>query len=88
MIEIVINRCVRGTLLSEAGCIEYAERKGVMPEALDRTDPLLIGLLKENPGKFGGRCSHVGYVTVPDGFAWKLMNKGNFEWIAPEVSGG
>jgi hypothetical protein len=82
MTEIVINRCVRGALMSEAGCIEYAERKGNMPETLDRTDPVLISLLRENPADYGGHCAHLHYVTVPDGMAWRLMAKGNREWVA------
>lgn len=87
MTEIAINRCPRGHLLSEDGCIEYAERKGAMPEDLDRSCPVLVAMLKEDltKRKWAGSCSHVEIVSIPDGMPWKLMNRGNFEWVA---SGG
>jgi hypothetical protein len=90
MTEIVINRCSRGTLLSDAGRAEYLSRKSLeaLPDPLDRTDPVLISLLRENPADYGGHCAHLHYVTVPDGMGWRLMNKGNVEWIAAGGSGG
>lgn len=93
MTEIVINRCPRGTLLSEAGEAEYLKRKGVTGgtldmSKLDRADTVLVALLKEDIGKrvWGGKCSDNEFVTVPDGFKWKLMTDGGGEWIAADVS--
>lgn len=91
MIEVVTNRCPRGTLLSEAGLKEFAKRKELeaSPDiaAIDRTDPVLLAMMKEKngPEKFGGHCSHIAIIELPDGFQWKLMSKGNFEWIAPDM---
>lgn len=90
MQQIVINQCRRGTLLSDAGKAEYLKRSGTLTAdwtALDRSDPILVALMKENPGAFGGRCAHISIVALPDGFKWKLMSKGNFEWIAADVGG-
>jgi hypothetical protein len=84
MIEIVLNRCPRGTLMSEAGCIEYAERKGSMPETLDRSDPILVQMMKEDEGKriWAGECSHVRIVEIPRKMKWTLMNERGLEWVA------
>lgn len=87
MIEIVINRCRHGTLLSEEGFAEFAARKGVdlatvSLETIDRTDPVLVQMMKEKPHIYGGHCGHPLIVTVEDGFPWKVMSKGTFEWVA------
>ena len=87
MIEIVINQCPSGHLLSEAGCIEYAERKGFMPDELDRSCPVLVAMLKEDLDKrvLADPCSHIAIIEIPDGHPWKVNNRGNYEWV---MSGG
>jgi hypothetical protein len=90
MIEIVINRCPSGTVFSEAGLIEYARRKGLDavpdPETVPRNDPDLVAMMKEDAGirVWGGECSHVEIITVPDDFPWKIVRDGNHEWVAAD----
>jgi hypothetical protein len=93
MQSIVTNRCRRGTLLSPKGMTEYVARKfgGTPPpefslETLDRTDPVLVQMMRENPGLYGGLCSHIKIITVADDFKWKLVSQGNFEWVAADVN--
>jgi hypothetical protein len=92
MQNIVINRCSRGTLLSPKGLQEYVQRKfeGSPPkdfdaDTIERTDPVLIQMMRENPVAFGGHCAHIKIIQLPDGFKWKLGKRGNLEWIAPDV---
>lgn len=87
MTEIVINRCKRGTLLSDAGKAEYMRRKSLTAapdwKTLDRSDPDLVAMIKEDEGKrvWGGECSRNAIITVPDGFPWKVESAGNWEWV-------
>lgn len=86
MIQIVINRCPQGSLLSDAGKAELAKRHGgTMPDPVDRTDPLLVAMMQENAVLYGGKCAQIHIVEVPDGFAWKLKTKGNVEWVAADA---
>lgn len=88
MTEIVLNRCAQGTFLSEAGLLEYTKRKGLdAPPALEsiaRTDPDLIAMMRENPGVYGGHCSHIDIIEVPDDLNWKIVRKGTEEWVAAD----
>lgn len=88
MTEIVINRCFRGALFSEAGLAEYARRKGLSASpdsaSIDRSDPILVAMMKEDMGKriWAGPCSKARIVTIPDGLPWRVVSKANFEWVA------
>ncbi len=92
MTEIAINRCLRGTLLSDAGKAEYLKRKKITGDfdwtTLDRTDRVLIKMMREDMGKrvWGGECSKVSIVTVPNGMKWILQSQRGREWIAAEGS--
>ncbi len=87
MTEIVINRCPRGTLLSDAGKAEYLKRKEISGDfdwaALDRADPVLVAMMKEDAGTraWGGECSQVRFVTIPDGLAWRINRNRGLEWV-------
>lgn len=90
MIEIVINRCRKGTMFSEAALTEYASRKGVARETVSadtipRDDPILVRMFKDNPDQFRGRCGYPFIVSVPDGFPWKIMRKGTIEWVTSDA---
>lgn len=87
MTAIAINQCSRGTLLSEAGKAEFLRRKELAEfdwATLDRADPVLVGMLREDlfKRKWAGSCSHIAIVAIPDGIEWKLMSRGNYEWVA------
>lgn len=91
MTDIVINRCPsEECLLGKDGIAEFAKRKGIDPASialatLDRTDAVLVAMMRENPEKYAGPCAHIRIVTVSDDFAWEIKRKGNFEWVAPRV---
>ena len=88
MIEIVINRCGKGSLLGDEGIAEYERRTGSKPDpaTIARTDPVLLAMMKEDPEKYAGDCAHISIIELPDGFKWKLMSKHKIEWIAADVS--
>lgn len=91
MTEIAVNRCPRGTLLSDAGKAEYLKRKSLTEfdwTKLDRSDPILIAMMKEDMGKriWGGECSDVKIITVPDDVTWTINSTRGREWVAAEVS--
>lgn len=91
MTDIVINRCPRAKWISDAGLAEYARQKNVAaesvkPEDIDRSDPILVAMMRDKPMVYGGACSHITVVTVADDFKWKVMRKGNFEWVAADAS--
>lgn len=90
MTEIVINRCRKGTMFSEAGLAEYADRKGVAresvsAESIPRDDPVLAQMMRDDLKLYSGHCAHIQIVTVADDFKWKIMRRGNFEWVAADA---
>lgn len=87
--EIVINRCPKATFFSAQGIAEYAKRKGVDPKTVDgltvdRTDPVLIAMMREHPSLYAGYCAHIRILPEPS-FKWRIVRRGNFEWIAPDA---
>lgn len=92
MIEVVINRCPRGTLMSDAGKAEYLKRKNLSADfdwsKLDRSDPVLVQMFKEDTGRriWGGECSTNAIIELPDGFPWRIASKEGREWIAADVT--
>lgn len=88
MTDIVVNRCPKGSILSDAGLAEYKARSGdaaATVETIPRDSAILVAMMRENPGEWGGICAHIKIVTVEDGFAWKVVKRGNSEYVAADA---
>ncbi len=84
--KIVINDCFGGFSLSESAR-QFLRLKSVYSE-IERTDPLLIGLVEADARRASGLCARLRVVEIPDTITdWEITEYDGLESIIYVVDG-
>jgi hypothetical protein len=83
--EIVINRSYGGFSLSREAISMYKKLKQIKTHSKiyfnDRTDPILIQVIKELKEKANGKCAELKIVDIPDDVEWVIESDDEFETV-------
>ena len=60
---------------------QYSEQT-ICNRDIARDDPALVQLVEENAELYGGRCSQLEVVDIPDDVEWQIEEYDGNEWVA------
>ena len=86
--NVVINRCFGGFGLSDKAITLYLEKKGGKPSPdfsayfIDRTDPVLVDVVKTLGLEADTKYSSLAVVEIPDGINYEIVDYDGVEHIA------
>lgn len=81
--EIVINKCYGGFGLSAKAMKRYGELEGTAKSDYDmeRTDPLLIQVVKELGEEANANYAKLAVIEIPDDVDWELFDYDGIEMV-------
>ena len=86
--NVVINKCFGGFGLSDKAINLYLEKKGGEPSPdfsayfIDRTDPVLVDVVKTLGLEADTKYSSLAVVEIPDGIDYEIVDYDGVEHIA------